>query len=266
MIRVFPRRTKWTPTDDLAFIGEPPLFDLPDLPVCISVTFSWDIEKAVRLANSWLKRYKDVRIGGPAMDDPGGEFIPNRFVGHGVTITSRGCPKKCPWCYVSKREGKLRELKTIADGWIVQDNNLLACSRGHIERVFDMLSRQRIPASFPGGLDLEYLDSWHIDLLKKTRTANIFVAFDTKQSLKKLDKAKDMFSDFHIDRLRAYILIGFNGETLLEAEQRCENVYKAGFLPFAMLYDKNRNPEWKKLQRKWSRPAAYRNKVQENQR
>jgi hypothetical protein len=25
MIRVFPRRTKWTPTDELAFVGDPPL-------------------------------------------------------------------------------------------------------------------------------------------------------------------------------------------------------------------------------------------------
>ena len=32
----------------------------------------------------------------------------------------------------------MREIN-IADGYIVQDNNLLACSRGHIEKVFEML-------------------------------------------------------------------------------------------------------------------------------
>ena len=52
-IRVFARRTRWTPTDDLAFYDEPPLFDLPDLPVYVSVTFTWDIERGIRLAKAW---------------------------------------------------------------------------------------------------------------------------------------------------------------------------------------------------------------------
>ncbi len=41
MIRVFPRKTKWTPDDELAFVGDPPLFRSPDNEaVYVSVTFS----------------------------------------------------------------------------------------------------------------------------------------------------------------------------------------------------------------------------------
>lgn len=63
--RVFPRKTKATPIDSLAFIGEPPLF-LPDVnEVHVSVTFSWDLMKAQRLAEAW-GHYFPTKLGGPA--------------------------------------------------------------------------------------------------------------------------------------------------------------------------------------------------------
>lgn len=128
-----------------------------------------------------------------------------------------------------------------------------------------MLAQQPIPPSFTGGLDIDYLSEWHIELLKSIRFAALFVAFDTAESLKKLDKARDLLADFSLDRKRAYVLIGFNGETLSEAEERCSKIYQSGFLPFAMLYDRNNHPDWKRLQRKWARPAAYRSKKIEEQ-
>jgi hypothetical protein len=263
IIRVFPRRTKWTPTDDLVLVGEPPLFELPDLPVYISSTFTWDITEGNRLFNIWSKQCRNVLIGGPAFGDLGSEFVPGRFIKEGVTITSRGCPKNCPWCLVHKREGRLREIN-IADGYIVQDNNLLACSRGHIEKVFEMLSRQKKAAQFKGGLDIDYLEQWHVELLKKIRVDEIWVACDTKQDLVRLDKAADLLADFPLNKIRCYALIGFNGENPDEADRRCEAIYKKGFLPFAQFYippDRKRLPvnnDWHFITWKWSRPAAYR--------
>lgn len=269
MLRVFARKTKWTPTDDMAFYAEPPLFvrdwKSSEL-VLVSATFTWDIEKAYALARAWSRHFDNVQVGGPAFGDRGGEFVPGRFIKHGVTFTSRGCPKRCPWCLVPQREGKIRELD-IQPGYIVQDNNLLACSRGHQEKVFEMLLRQPISSSFPGGLDLDYLDVWHIEqfkmLFKHHKLGCIFVAFDTEKSLEELPRAKDLFDDFHIGRCFAYVLIGFKGDTIEKAESRLERVYDSerGFLPFAMLFDGNKvNPAWEQLQRKWCRPAAYRPK------
>lgn len=63
LIRVFPMRTAWTPTDDLAFIGDPGLFRPPEMPVKISVTFTWDIPEAERLLRSWSVYYSDVQKG-----------------------------------------------------------------------------------------------------------------------------------------------------------------------------------------------------------
>ena len=154
MIRIFPRRTKWTPTDDLAFVGDPPLFRPPEMTVRISCTFTWDIQEALRLERSWSRFYSDIQIGGPAFDDPGAEFVPGRFIKYGVTITSRGCSKNCEWCLVPRREGWIRELP-INNGWDVNDNNLLACSEKHVLKVFEMLRRQPEPIKFSGGLDGE---------------------------------------------------------------------------------------------------------------
>lgn len=265
MIRVFPRKTKWSPTDELAFFDEPPLFDLPKLPVSVSVTFTGDIAKGRRLWRAWDKRcyQQGVTIGGPAFDDPGGEFVPGRFLSKSITITSRGCPKKCGFCYVSKREGLIRELP-IRDGWIIQDNNLLACSMQHVIAVFKMLLRQPLSASFLGGLDIDYLRPWHVDALKELQANHKFcalwVAFDGPDGMKNLDKAKDLLADFSQERKFAYVLIGYGGDSLIKAENRCARVYGSGFLPFAMLLDSNQAPEWKALQRKWARPAIYRSK------
>jgi hypothetical protein len=261
MIRVFPRRTKWTPDDNLAFVGDPPLFTPPNQPVRISVAFTWDLREAFRLYRAWKDYFDDVQIGGPACEDRGGNFYPNIFIKKGITITSRGCPWKCPWCLVPEREGKIRELP-IEKGWIVQDNNLLACSKVHIESVFNMLSRQQEPIEFPGGLDGRFLTHWHIDHFKKIRIKQLWFACDHNKNFPILEHVADLTSDFPLQKKRCYVMIGFDGETILEAEKRLEKVYSMGFLPFCQLYqgrEKKEYPdEWKKLNRKWSRPAAYR--------
>jgi hypothetical protein len=264
--RVFPRRTNGTPWGEHVYVGLPPLWAGDYEKAEISVAFTWDIPWAKRFGEEWSK-FCPVEIGGPAFDDPGGDFVPGRYLALGNVITSRGCPKNCPWCLVPKREGKLRELP-ITKGWRVQDNSLLACSREHIEAVFDMLSSQKRAASFPGGLDIDYLTRWHVDLLKSIRCSDIFVSCGRPEDLDRLDKAADLLNDFSIEHRRCYVLISYNGDTLLDAERRLEAVYKKGFLPFAMRYrppsdgwDESfiyQDRDWNILTRKWTRPAWYR--------
>ncbi len=261
MIRVFPRRTAQTPGDDLAFVGDPPMFrPSEDLPVRVSVTFTWDREEGIRLGNAWRAHYSDVLVGGPAFDDRGGEFVPGQFLKEGMVITSRGCPRHCAFCFVPRREGPLRELP-IRDGWNVQDNNLLACSRDHIEAVFAMLARQRHYAKFGGGLDARLLKQWHIDGLRALGIDELWFACDSAGQLPALTRASDLLGDFRTDQKRCFVLIGYGEDTLAAAERRLEAVYGLGFLPFAQVYRSDtymRRPEWADIQRKWSRPAAYR--------
>ena len=260
MIRVFPKRTDWTPTDEFAFVGDPPLFPVfsPKFSrVRISVTFTKDISEGERLFRAWSNIYQDVQIGGPAFDDPGNDFIPGRFIKMGVVITSRGCIRKCPFCFVPSREGKIRELP-IKGGWIIQDNNLLACSRPHIESVFEMLRQQPKPISFPGGLDARLLRKWHVELIKSIRLETLFVACDSQQAIKPLAVAANLLADLPQNKKHCYALIGYGDDTIVDAEKRLRVIYEMGFLPFAMLFDADhKNKDWKQFQRTWTRPAAY---------
>ncbi len=261
MIRVFPRRTKWTPIDDLAFVGDPPLFRPPEQPVKISVCFTWDILEGERLLKAWKIYYPDIEMGGPALGDPGGDFTPGRFVKEGVIETSRGCIKNCYWCFVPIREGKIRELP-IKEGNIVIDNNLLACSKEHIGKVFDMLRNQKKAAQFKGGLDASLFQAWHKDLMDSIRVAEMFFACDTRESLPSLERVANILHGISIEKKRCFVLIGRG--SLEECEDRLQRVYTLGFLPFAQLYQPayriEYNHIWKALHRKWSRPAAYRSR------
>lgn len=263
MIRVFPRRTKWTPISGLVFIGPPPLFRPPDQPVYVSVTFTWDISCGRYLKDAWSVYYSDVRVGGPAFDDSGGVFQPGVFIKRGVVITSRGCPGNCPWCFVPQREGVIRELP-IKLGWIVQDNNLLACSRKHIEAVFNMLAYQGRRAVFSGGLDCSLFKDWHRELIEKIRVKELWFACDSPPALSGIKRAAKILNGIPVSKRRCYVMIGWDGETLCQAERRLESVFELGFLPFCQLYQGEKKKlysrEWRALCRKWSRPAAYRAK------
>lgn len=271
MIRVFPSRTYWTPDDDMAFIGERPLFHPHDrdIPVRVSVTFTWDMDEAERIAESWAAYYRDVQIGGPAYNTPAAEFEPGRFMKRGCVITTRGCPKRCPWCVVPKREGKLVELP-IRDGWILQDNNILAASEAHIRAVFDMLRRQKRNAFFTGGLDKHFLEPWHVELFKSIKVGELWFACDLGRDVQHLRSARATLGNaFRQNQLRCYTMIGFNGQSqaaLKDDLERIRTVYELGFLPFCQLFqpmERKRieySHEWLAARRYWSRPAIYRSK------
>lgn len=262
-IRVFPRRTKWTPRDELAFIGDVPLFRPPEMPVRVSCAFTWDIGEAERLKRSWERFYPDVEVGGPAYDDPGGQFEPGLFLREGVTITSRGCPKDCDWCLVWRRSGGLKEFE-VRPGWLVQDDNLLACSEGHIKKVFKMLRDQRKYAQFAGGLDAEIFSEWHSDLFRTIKFKRLWFSCDYPGAVKNIEKVGELLKWVPARKKRCYVLLGFNKESIAQAEKRLKTVYALGFWPFAVLYKGLEarktfyEPEWIRLSKYWSRPAIYR--------
>ena len=261
VIRVFPRRTKLTPRDDYAFVGWPPseLIRPEADEAHVSVAFSWDVKRAWELYEAWRQLYNVVRIGGPAFNDPGKVCYPGQYIKLGVVFTSRGCNNQCPWCLVPKREGKLREI-AFFPGNIINDNNLLQCSRQHLDRVFAMLKGQH-GIEFAGGLDARLITDTIADDLRGLRIKQLFLACDTKESINSLRKAMNKLQGFKRRQLRCYVLIAHNGETISEATARLEEVWASGCLPFVQLYQPAEkyikySHEWKALAREWSRPAA----------
>lgn len=262
--RVFPRRTRATPDDALTFTGPPPREGLPDVQeVHISVAFTYDLDRAHQLAEAWARTGLPVRMGGPAFHEPGGDFIPGRYLKHGYVITSRGCPNRCWFCAVPKREdGVLRELP-ITGGWNVLDDNLLACSEAHIRAVFAMLERQAKRPLFTGGLEARLLRPWHVDLLRSVRATRMYFAYDTPEDYEPLVAAGHLLRQGGISaashRAACYVLIGYPGDTMEAAERRLADTWRAGFLPYAMLYrDNTGNTDgaWRKFQTSWIRPVS----------
>jgi hypothetical protein len=163
-------------------------------------------------------------MGGAAFNEPGGEFIPGRYLKQGYVITSRGCPNRCPHCSVPQREGyTLRELP-VKDGFNILDDNLLACSEKHIREVFDMLKRQSETPVFTGGLEAKLLKSWHVDLLREVKPKRMYFAYDTPDDYEPLLQAGKLLRDGGITKssqsARCYVLIGYDGDTMEKAEKR----------------------------------------------
>lgn len=265
LIRVFPRRTKATPSDALAYVGQPDLFAEAD-EVHISVSFTYDKAIAEQLAEAW-RWVAPVKLGGVAYGDDSLEFIPGRYVRPGYTITSRGCPRRCWFCGVWKKWPS-PNLLPIVDGWNILDDNLLACPRHHVEQVFAMLRQQRRRVEFTGGLEALALEDYQVDLLASlTPRPNMFFAYDPGDEFETLEHAarRLLAAGFtpQSHRLRCYVLIGYPKDTFDAAHARLAQMLGIGFTPMAMLWRPETPsqerwrpaPEWRAFQRRWARPA-----------
>ena len=93
--RVFPRVTKATPDDELAFYGLPNNRDIEVDEVHVSVTFSYDKKAGEFLAEQWQKAGYNVKISGPAYNKLTYHFEPGMYLKRGFVITSRGCDNNC---------------------------------------------------------------------------------------------------------------------------------------------------------------------------
>lgn len=267
IIRVFPRRTKATPVDEYVRIGTTPsLFDEAD-EIHISVTFTWDIKWAEWAAKQW-KVVAPVKMGGPAFNEPGNDFIPGLYMRNGYVITSRGCNNRCWFCSVPKREGyQVRELN-ITNGWIITDDNLLACSEQHISGVFEMLKKQPHKPQFVGGLEARLLTSNMAIRLKELKPDSLYFAYDTKDDLDPLIQAGKYLTDAGFSnrshKTFCYVLIGYKNDTFEKAETRLIQTIDAGFIPMAMLFrdsEGNTTKSWRKFQREWANKTIVATKI-----
>lgn len=266
LIRVFPRKTRATPHDELAYFGPPNLFAEAD-EVHVSVTFTWDKARAEGLAEDW-KYVAPVKVGGVAYGDSSLDFIPGRYIRPGYTITSRGCPERCWFCGVWKKWPEAHPLP-IHDGWNILDDNLLACPRDHVEQVFAMLHRQNRRCEFSGGIQPARLEDWHVDLFAGLpQKPVVFFAYDPGDRFEDLASAAKRMLNAGFTRashaLRSYVLIGYPKDTLAAAQARLESLLRIGITPFAMRWRPETRsqeryapgPEWRAFQRSWARPAA----------
>jgi hypothetical protein len=126
-----------------------------------------------------------------------------------------------------------------------------------------MLREQKRNMFFKGGLDKHFLKDWHrTELFDSIPIGELWFACDVTSDLPWIERTARILDAIPLRKRRCYTMIGYDAESLADAERRIERVFELGFMPFCQLYRPDEGtkeyPEpWRALRRKWSRPAAY---------
>ncbi|RNC62789.1 MAG: hypothetical protein AWM53_02008 [Candidatus Dichloromethanomonas elyunquensis] len=132
---------------------------------------------------------------------------------HSLGFLTRGCPNKCSWCFVPKKEGNIRPAQDIEeflrhDKAILADNNVLAHDWGikQIEKIIKL----KVKVDFNQGLDARLINDSTAKLLSKVRWLNpIRLACDTEGQMKHVQKAVELLRWYNATpaRYSCYVLL-----------------------------------------------------------
>lgn len=213
----------------------------------MSVVFTWDLPQAYSRC-AWLNTEgHDVIVGGPAVRLMPEYLSDVATIGYTdgsalrrhhpcATRTSTGCVRKCPFCAVPIIEGGLVELNNWEIKPIVCDNNLLACSRKHFDRVIDSLKPVG-GVDFNQGLDARFLTQHHAERLVELDPPRIRLAWDFTANESQVFHALELLgaAGFPHGGVRVYVLIGYQ-DTPEDALYRLQTLWNQGYFPFPMRY------------------------------
>lgn len=206
----------------------------------LSVPFTWLLGDAERMA---AKHKGPVIAGGPAVDLCGAPWAEtpatcpyDTLAMHNplATFTTRGCPNKCAFCAVPRIEGDFRELPTWEPAPVVCDNNLMAASRAHFERVIEsLLPFPRV--DFNQGLDARRFTGWHAGQIARLHQPKVRFALDSWAQETPVADALRTARAAGLRDFGIYVLIGYN-DTPTSARDRLEAVRAWGIRPNPMRY------------------------------
>jgi len=144
-------------------------------------------------------------------------------------FTTRGCIRRCEFCIVPEKEGKIRIVGDLLDLWdgkskdiILLDNNILALPK-HFKLICRQARENKIRLDFNQGLDCRLLDQDIVDELKSIRHKELHFAFDELSYFDSVNKAITLLQKNGINRCNWLMLTGFN--TTFE-----EDLFRANYL------------------------------------
>lgn len=172
---------------------------------------------------------------------------------------TRGCPRHCPFCIVSQKEGNQSvKVANLSEFWRGQkfikllDPNLLAC-KDHIE-LLQQLIDSKAYVDFTQGLDARCINENNAELLAKVKVKMIHFAFDDIKQEKSIIKGLKLFkkiSNIPEYKTGIYILTNFN--TSHEQDlYRVKVVQELGYRPYIMIYNKTTAPQITKGLQRWA--------------
>jgi len=178
---------------------------------------------------------------------------------------TRGCIRKCTWCIVPQKEGKITSYMDIEDvlqdkkSAILMDNNILASDFGiqQIEKIIKLKCR----VDFNQGLDARIIasDASLAKLLSKVKWLNpLRMACDTISQMEYVEKASKLLRKFNCTPARFFVYTLLTD--LNDSYNRinfCKEIYT---LPYSQPYrDFTPNqiiPQWQKDMTRWCNDRA----------
>lgn len=115
---------------------------------------------------------------------------------YSMGFLTRGCIRNCPWCFVPKKEGKLRPHSDIEEfarhnDVVLMDNNVLAHDHG-IEQI-EKMARLGLRVDFNQGLDARLIDDAIARRLAKLKWLHpLRLACDTVGQIDNIRKAVEL--------------------------------------------------------------------------
>ncbi len=170
---------------------------------------------------------------------------------------TRGCPRQCEFCLVSKKEGcQSVKVADLSNFWKGQkeikllDPNLLACADKN--ELLQQLVESKAKIDFTQGLDIRLMTEELAELIMRCKIKMIHFAWDFEKDSDVITrKLKEFKRQTGIDqrKARVYILTNFN--TSFEFDlYRVYELKNLGFDPYIMIYDKqNASRKIRHLQR-----------------
>jgi hypothetical protein len=130
----------------------------------ISCTFSYLKDKAEQLAEQLQTRGRSVKLGGVAYRVWDDSVSALEHHNPDATYTSRGCPRKCPWCIVPEMfKHGLIEFENWKPKRIICDDNVLATSKPHFDSIIDKLLLSDETGFDFQGVDARFLQPYHVE-------------------------------------------------------------------------------------------------------
>ncbi len=131
-------------------------------------------------------------------------------------FTTRGCIRKCKFCVVPEKEGKIRIVGDLYDLWdykakqiILLDNNILAVKE-HFLKICRQAQKENLTIEFNQGLDIRLLDKKVAEELKKIKLSELWFAWDNLKDEEDVRKGIFILKEVGIKSFRFYVIVGFD--------------------------------------------------------
>lgn len=215
-------------------------------PTWVSVIFDDTKERAADLYDGEPK----VRLGGSGWSLS--STLPQEIERINPKInfgfTTRGCVRRCKFCVVPRKEGKIHPVGDIYDVWdrktrliTLLDNNILA-SPEHFKLIAGQLIREKLHVDFNQGLDIRLVNDQSAYLISKLSFPKFpRFALDSPSLIPTVRRKLRLLRKYKAgSRYFFYVLVGFN-TTFEEDLERLNYLRAEGVQAFVMRYKKDKS-------------------------